>query len=169
MSSLFQKEFRLMTLRRLNESLEWISRTHFCGEISSNNVGETVRLCGWVALHRSHGGLAFLNLRDHTGIIQVKTLPHEFPAAHYAINNNVRLEYVVAIQGVVRSRLIQSIHNNMKTGFIEVAANEVHVLNSVNATLPFLVTTHDDDTAKDSLKEETLLRLTLLLLIHNFS
>ncbi|AES62915.1 putative aspartate--tRNA ligase [Medicago truncatula] len=157
MSSLFQKEFRLMTLRRLKESLEWISRTHFCGELSSNNVGETVRLCGWVAYHRSHGGLAFLNLRDHTGIIQVKTLTHEFPAAHYALNN-VRLEYVVAIQGVVRSRLIQSIHNNMKTGFIEIVANEVQVLNSVNAKLPFLVTTHDDDHAKDSLKEETLLR-----------
>jgi len=56
----------------------------------------------------AHGGL---NLRDHTGIIQVKTLPQEFPAAHYAIINNVRLEYVVAIQGVVRSRLIQSIDN----------------------------------------------------------
>ncbi|PNY10068.1 aspartyl-tRNA synthetase, partial [Trifolium pratense] len=67
-----------------------------------------------------------------------------------------RLEYVVAIEGVVRSRPNESINKKMKTGFIEVAANEVQVLNSVNAKLPFLVTTADD--AKDSLKEEIRLR-----------
>ncbi|XP_045820423.1 aspartate--tRNA ligase, chloroplastic/mitochondrial [Trifolium pratense] len=139
----------------VNESLQWVTRTHFCGELSSNDVGKKVRICGWVALHRVHGGLTFLNLRDHTGIVQVTTLPDDFPIAHSAIND-VRLEYVVAIEGVVRSRPNESINKKMKTGFIEVAANEVQVLNSVNAKLPFLVTTADD--AKDSLKEEIRLR-----------
>ncbi|CAJ2676119.1 unnamed protein product [Trifolium pratense] len=139
----------------INESLQWVTRTHFCGELSSNDVGKKVRICGWVALHRVHGGLTFLNLRDHTGIVQVTTLPDDFPIAHSAIND-VRLEYVVAIEGVVRSRPNESINKKMKTGFIEVAANEVQVLNSVNAKLPFLVTTADD--AKDSLKEEIRLR-----------
>lgn len=55
----------------LSEPLEWVNRTAFCGKLSSNDVGKSVQLCGWVALHRVHGGLTFLNLRDHTGIIQV--------------------------------------------------------------------------------------------------
>ncbi|KOM30050.1 hypothetical protein LR48_Vigan847s000300 [Vigna angularis] len=139
----------------LTESLEWINRTALCGELSSNDVGKRVQLCGWVALHRVHGGLTFLNLRDHSGIVQVTTLPDEFPDAHSAIND-LRLEYVVAIDGVVRSRPSESINKKMKTGSIEVAARRVQVLNSVNSKLPFLVTTADD--AKDSLKEEIRLR-----------
>lgn len=139
----------------LSESLEWVNRTALCGELTLNDVGEKVQLCGWVALHRVHGGLTFLNLRDHTGIVQVTTLPDEFPDAHSAIND-LRLEYVVAIEGVVRSRPNESINKKMKTGLIEVAANRVQVLNSVNSKLPFLVTTADD--AKDSLKEEIRLR-----------
>lgn len=51
--------------------LEWVSRNAFCGELCLNDVGKRVLLCGWVALHRVHGGLTFLNLRDHTGIVQV--------------------------------------------------------------------------------------------------
>ncbi|KAK7358264.1 hypothetical protein VNO77_00190 [Canavalia gladiata] len=139
----------------LKESLEWVNRTAFCGELSLNDVGKRVMLCGWVAFHRVHGGLTFLNLRDHTGIVQVTTLPDEFPDAHSAIND-LRLEYVVAIEGVVRSRPNESVNKKMKTGLIEVAANTVQVLNSVNTKLPFLVTTADD--AKDSLKEEIRLR-----------
>lgn len=53
------------------DSLQWINRTAFCGELSVDDVGKRVRLCGWVALHRVHGGLTFLNLRDHSGIVQV--------------------------------------------------------------------------------------------------
>ncbi|RDX91112.1 Aspartate--tRNA ligase, chloroplastic/mitochondrial, partial [Mucuna pruriens] len=137
------------------EPLEWVNRTAFCGQLSLNDVGKRVQLCGWVALHRVHGGLTFLNLRDHTGTVQVTTLPDEFPDAHSAIND-LRLEYVVAIEGVVRSRPNESINKKMKTGFIEVAADRVQVLNSVNSKLPFLVTTADD--AKESLKEEIRLR-----------
>ena len=51
--------------------LRWVSRTELCGELSVEDVGKRVHLCGWVALHRVHGGLTFLNLRDHTGIVQV--------------------------------------------------------------------------------------------------
>lgn len=51
--------------------LKWVSRTGLCGELSVEDVGKRVHLCGWVALHRVHGGLTFLNLRDHTGIVQV--------------------------------------------------------------------------------------------------
>lgn len=135
--------------------LEWASRNAFCGELSESDVGKRVRLCGWVALHRVHGGLTFLNLRDHTGIVQITTLPDEFPDAH-AIVNDLRLEYVVVLEGVVRPRPAESVNKKMKTGLIEVAAEHVNILNPVRVKLPFLVTTADD--AKDAAKEEIRLR-----------
>ncbi|KAJ1437901.1 OB-fold nucleic acid binding domain, AA-tRNA synthetase-type [Sesbania bispinosa] len=140
--------------------------------------GARVQLCGWVALHRVYGGLTFLNLRDHTGIVQccicyqgmsitaaivvsvmhtIATLqPFQMNIQKPILLNDLRLENVVAIEGIVKSRPSESINKKMKTGFIEVAANKVQVLNSVNSKLPFLVTTADD--AKDSLKEEIRLR-----------
>lgn len=118
-------------------------------------MGKRVRICGWVALHRVHGGLTFLNLRDHTGIVQVTTLPDEFPKAH-SIVNELRLEYVISVEGIVRSRPSESINKKMRTGLIEVAVEHVQVLNAVTSKLPFLVTTADD--AKDTVKEEIRLR-----------
>ncbi|CAL5398352.1 unnamed protein product [Camellia sinensis] len=158
------------------DSLEWVSRTGFCGELSENDVGKRARLCGWVALHRIHGGLTFLNLRDHTGIVQVTTPPDEFPDAH-SIINGLRLEFVITVEGVVRPRPSESVNKKMKTGMIEahaglkqpwknqdqlvsqtqvVAAEHVQLLNAVRSKLPFLVTTADD--VKDSVKEEIRLR-----------
>ncbi|KAG6761267.1 hypothetical protein POTOM_034475 [Populus tomentosa] len=146
-----------------NDTLHWVSRTNFCGQLSTNDVGTRVRLCGWVALHRVHGGLTFLNLRDHTGIVQaspfilfiVATSPDEFPDAH-SIINDLRVEYVVVVEGVVRSRPVESVNKKLITGSIEVVAEHVQLLNAVKAKLPFLVTTADD--AKDSVKEEIRLR-----------
>ncbi|KAJ0773706.1 putative aspartate--tRNA(Asn) ligase [Helianthus annuus] len=53
-------------------TLEWVNRNGLCGELSEKDVGREVRLCGWVALHRGHGGLTFINLRDHSGIVQLQ-------------------------------------------------------------------------------------------------
>ncbi|CAN1184729.1 Aspartate--tRNA ligase, chloroplastic/mitochondrial [Linum perenne] len=139
----------------VTDKLEWVSRTGLCGELSIDDVGKRVRLCGWVALHRVHGGLTFLNLRDHTGIVQVTTLPDDFPDAHSVIND-LRVEYVVAVEGVVRPRPSESVNKKMKTGLIELPAEHVQVLSVVRTKLPFLVTTGDD--AKDSVKEEIRLR-----------
>ncbi|KAJ6896162.1 aspartate--tRNA ligase [Populus alba x Populus x berolinensis] len=139
--------------QQTNDTLHWVSRTNFCGQLSTNDVGTRVRLCGWVALHRVHGGLTFLNLRDHTGI--VATSPDEFPDAH-SIINDLRVEYVVVVEGVVRSRPVESVNKKLITGSIEVVAEHVQLLNAVKAKLPFLVTTADD--AKDSVKEEIRLR-----------
>ncbi|CAI9781830.1 unnamed protein product [Fraxinus pennsylvanica] len=136
-------------------TLEWVNRTAFCGELSELDVGKRVRVCGWVALHRVHGGLTFVNLRDHTGIVQITTLPDEFPEAHSVVNN-LRLEYVIAVEGLVRHRPSESINKKMKTGLIEVAVENVQVLNAVRLKLPFLVTTAED--AKDFVKEEIRLR-----------
>nr|VDC73939.1 unnamed protein product [Brassica rapa] len=139
--------------------LKWVSRTGRCGELSVEDVGKRVHLCGWVALHRVHGGLTFLNLRDHTGIVQVRTLPDEFPEAHGLIND-MRLEYVVSVEGTVRARPNESVNKKMKTGSLEVVAEHVEILNPVRSKLPFLVTTSDE--TKDSIKEDIRLRFRCL-------
>ncbi|KAB2097747.1 hypothetical protein ERO13_A01G180900v2 [Gossypium hirsutum] len=139
----------------LSDSLRWVSRTAYCGDLSNQDVGSRVRLCGWVALHRVHGGLTFFNLRDHTGIVQITSLPGEFPDAHEAIKD-LRLEYVVAVDGFVRSRPSESVNKKMKTGSIEIAAEHVQILNAVSSKLPLLVTSADD--ANDFVKEEIRLR-----------
>ncbi|KAK9749091.1 hypothetical protein RND81_02G102000 [Saponaria officinalis] len=136
-------------------SLQWVSRTSYCGELGEGDVGKRVTLCGWVALHRVHGGLTFVNLRDHTGIVQITTLPNEFPDAHSLVND-LRLEYVIAVEGVVRLRPSDAVNKKMQTGMVEVAAEHVQVLNAVRGKLPFLITTGDD--VKDSAKEEIRLR-----------
>ncbi|KAB1208606.1 Aspartate--tRNA ligase [Morella rubra] len=125
----------------LDNSLEWVSRTGLCGDLSATDVGKRVRLCGWVALHRVHGGLTFLNLRDHTGIVQVTTLPDEFPDAHSTVND-LRSSMWLLWRALF--------------GLGQVAAEHVQVLNAVKSKLPFLVTTAED--AKDSVKEEIRLR-----------
>ena len=60
---------------RAASPLQWVPRTALCGELGLEDVGKRVRLCGWVALHRAHGGLTFLNLRDSSGIVQVYLFP----------------------------------------------------------------------------------------------
>ncbi|XP_034918530.1 aspartate--tRNA ligase, chloroplastic/mitochondrial [Populus alba] len=154
-SSSSSPETILKQQQQPKDTLLWVSRTNFCGQLSINDVGARVRLCGWVALHRVHGGLTFFNLRDHTGVVQVATLPDEFPDAH-SIINDLRVEYVVVVEGVVRSRPVESVNKKMATGFIEVVAEHAQLLNAVKAKLPFLVTTVDG--AKDSVKEEIRLR-----------
>lgn len=123
--------------------------------MGEGEVGQRVRLCGWVALHRIHGGLTFLNLRDHSGIVQITTIPDQYPDA-YDVANKVRIEYVVAVEGTVRLRPNESVNKKMKTGTVEVVAEHVQVLNSVKSQLPFLVTTTED--AKENLTEEIRLR-----------
>ncbi|URE22357.1 GAD domain [Musa troglodytarum] len=103
---------------RAASPLQWVPRTALCGELGLEDVGKRVRLCGWVALHRAHGGVTFLNLRDSSGIVQVTTLPEDYPDA-YSIANKLRLEYVVAVEGLVRSRPQESVNKKMKTGDIE--------------------------------------------------
>ncbi|BBM96929.1 aspartyl-tRNA synthetase [Marchantia polymorpha subsp. ruderalis] len=139
----------------LSDRLEWISRSHLCGQLSEANEGERVRLCGWVASQRSHGNLTFVNLRDHTGIVQVATDPIKFSEAHLAAER-VRIEYVVVIEGTIRCRPKDVINKKMATGSIEVLAERVQLLNPVRMALPFPITTADNE--KVTTSEEVRLR-----------
>ena len=79
-------------------------KTHTCGELRPDHIGQTVTLAGWVNSRRDHGGLIFLDLRDRWGLTQVVTNPELSPAAHENATH-VRNEFVVKVVGVVRARL----------------------------------------------------------------
>ncbi|KAM6541538.1 hypothetical protein CsatB_005985 [Cannabis sativa] len=140
----------------VKETLDWVSRTGLCGELSVDDVGKRVRLCGWVSLRRFHAKQTFIILRDHTGVVQVTTPKDDFPDVH-SIIKDLRIEYVIAVEGIVRHRPSASINEKMKTGYIEVAAEHVQLLNDVKLKLPFSIHTTGDE-AKDSVKEEIRLR-----------
>jgi len=109
-------------------------RTHQCGELKKEHVGETVELCGWVHKRRDHGGVIFLDLRDRKGLVQVVFNPET--AETFAIAEGVRSEYVLRIEGVVRDRLEGTINPNMATGEVEILAGHIEVLNE-SETPPF--------------------------------
>ena len=110
-------------------------RTHNCAELRAANVGQTVRLSGWVHRKRDHGHLLFVDLRDHYGITQV-VADTESPA--FKTLDQVRVESVVTIEGKVVARSKETVNSNLATGEIEVVAGEVTV-QSVAAELPMPV------------------------------
>jgi aspartyl-tRNA synthetase len=94
-------------------------RTDYCGELRSDDVGRTVSLCGWVARRREHGEhLAFVDLRDHTGIVQCVVDGAQ----------DLRSEYVVRVTGTVRRRPEDKLNESLATGEIEIGAESVEVL-----------------------------------------
>ena len=78
-------------------------RTHLCTELSEQNVGEEVTLCGWANSYRDHGGVIFIDLRDKSGLVQLVCDPADNEEAH-KIANHVRDEYVLIAKGKVRHR-----------------------------------------------------------------
>jgi len=115
-------------------------RTHNCGQLRASNVGETVRLSGWVHRKRDHGHLLFVDLRDHHGITQIVT---DTDAAAFAALDRVRLESVLTIEGDVVARSPETVNPNLATGEIEVRAREV-IVQSAAAELPMPVAGEQD-------------------------
>jgi len=102
-------------------------RTHYCGDISESLVGETVTLCGWVHRRRDLGGVAFIQLRDKQGILQVVFEPDN--AELFAQAESLRYEFVVQVSGIVRARPEGMINKDMRTGAVELVASELTILN----------------------------------------
>ena len=103
-------------------------RTHTCGELRPEQVGHRVTLAGWVHRRRDHGHLTFFDLRDRYGITQVVTSADEAPAAHEA-GAEARNEWVIQVSGAVRHRPQGTTNPELPTGEIEVAVDELTVLN----------------------------------------
>ncbi len=110
-----------------------MKRTQYCGDITAEFLGTKQTLCGWVNSYRNHGGVLFINLRDRAGECQVVVEPNR-PFFKEAVA--VRNEYVVEVTGTVQRRIEGAVNKNMKTGEIEVVAEEFKVLNTC-VPLPF--------------------------------
>jgi len=108
-------------------------RSHTCDDLRKTHVGETVRLSGWVHRVRDHGGVLFIDLRDHYGITQVLA---DSDSAAFAALESVRSEWVIRIDGRVKARDAALVNPKIPTGEIEVYALEMEVLGPVEGDLP---------------------------------
>jgi aspartyl-tRNA synthetase len=113
---------------------DW-KRSHYCGALTSADLGKEVVLMGWAHRRRDHGGLIFVDLRDREGLGQVVFDPEQSPAAHKKAEA-IRNEYVVAIRGTVCARPEGTVNSNLKTGEVEVRVIDCKLLNRSKA-LPF--------------------------------
>ncbi|MCZ4345085.1 aspartate--tRNA ligase [Devosia neptuniae] len=102
-------------------------RSHTCGALTAKDAGETVRLSGWVHRIRDHGGLLFIDLRDHYGLTQCVIDP-DSPA--FAAAEQVRSEWVIRIDGEVKLRADAAVNPNLPTGTIEIFIREIEVLSA---------------------------------------
>ncbi|AQY51248.1 aspartyl-tRNA ligase [Listeria weihenstephanensis FSL R9-0317] len=112
-------------------------RTLYCGDVTEKQIGEKVTLHGWVQKRRDLGGLIFIDLRDREGIVQVVFNP-DFSADALAIAESVRNEFVVTVVGTVAARSEGAKNDKLKTGHIEILAEEIEVLNA-SKTPPFYI------------------------------
>ncbi|MFP4277782.1 MAG: aspartate--tRNA ligase [Wenzhouxiangella sp.] len=117
-------------------------RTHLCGNVTENLTGQSVVLCGWVARARDLGGLIFIGLRDHAGVLQVVVEPDNKPA--FAVAETLRNEFCIRVTGVVRLRPESQWNADMATGKVELVAETVEVLNA-SAPLPLLMSDEDGE------------------------
>jgi aspartyl-tRNA synthetase len=119
-----------------------VLKTRNCGELTTADAGTAVTLAGWVHNRRDQGGLIFIDLRDATGIVQVKFDRATAPAAH-ATASEARAEYVLQVSGTVICRESQWVNPKLPTGGIEVAAENATILNS-SKTPPFYINEESD-------------------------
>ena len=110
-----------------------MKRTNYCGDVTASLLGTKQTLCGWVNSYRNHGGVLFIDLRDRTGVCQVVVEPSK---PFFSEASAVRNEYVLQVTGTVQRRIDGAVNKNMKTGEIEVLAEDFKVLNT-SIPLPF--------------------------------
>ncbi len=114
----------------------------YCGEVSQKDIGKGLTLMGWVQKRRDHGGLIFIDLRDREGIVQLVFNPEGNRPAHEAAHS-LRSEFVIAVRGVVQKRPEGTENPELKTGAVEVAIDEIRVLND-SEPLPFMLEDETD-------------------------
>jgi aspartyl-tRNA synthetase len=122
-------------------------RDLYCGELRAEDVGRPVTVAGWAARRRDHGGLIFVDLRDHTGIVQLVVNPERSPAAAQAAHA-MRSEFVVRAVGEVVARAADAVNPNIATGAVEIQVDELEVV-ARSEPLPFQL---DDDNVEEPLR-----------------
>ena len=101
-------------------------RSHLCAALGAGDIGQSVELCGWAASRRDHGGVIFIDLRDHSGLVQLVADPDA--GEHFARADEVRPEYVLRACGRVRERSAQTRNPDMATGMLEVYVDSLQIL-----------------------------------------
>ena len=123
-------------------------RTHHCGELSTKNIGENVFISGWINKKRDHGGLLFIDLRDHYGITQcVINSDNEM----FSVLENLKLESVIKVCGRVVKRSEDTINKNLVTGEVEIVSEKVEIINE-SEQIPFQVAIDDESPEEMRLK-----------------
>lgn len=115
--------------------MKGMKRTHRCGELLTENIGETVTVMGWVQKQRNKGGIIFVDLRDRAGILQVIFEESDCGAENFTKAEKLRSEFVVAVTGRVEKRA-GAVNENLATGEIEVRATQIRILSEAQ-TPPF--------------------------------
>ncbi len=117
------------------ESMKGLKRTHRCAELSTENIGESVTVMGWVQVSRNKGGIVFTDLRDRSGILQIIFEEADCGTEYFEKAKKLRAEFVAAIVGTVEHRS-GAVNKNIATGEIEIRAKELRIL-SESETPPF--------------------------------
>ena len=128
--------------------MEKYKRTVTCGELRASDAGAAITLNGWVHRNRDHGGVHFVDLRDRYGITQV-VIDQDASDELTEVTSQLKFEYVIAVEGTVRTRPESMVNREIPTGEIEVAASAIHILTR-SETLPFMVDESSD--AKEDLR-----------------
>ena len=121
-------------------------RTHYCGHLNREHIGQTVTLCGWAHRRRDHGGVIFIDLRDREGMAQIVINPDA--KAAFAIAESVRSEYVLKVTCLVQARPEGATNANLATGEVEMIATEIEILNA-SLTPPFQL---DDENLTETVR-----------------
>ena len=130
------------------ESMKGLRRTCRCAELTTNHIGQTVTVMGWVQKSRNKGGIIFVDLRDRSGIIQLIFEESDAGTEAFEKAAKLRAEFVVAVTGVVEERS-GAVNENLETGAIEVRAKDIRIL-SESETPPFPV--EENSRTKDELR-----------------
>jgi len=121
-------------------------RTHYCGTLNTDQLDQTVSICGWAHRRRDHGGVIFIDLRDREGLAQVVCNPDQLEM--FKVAESVRNEYVLRITGTVRRRPEGASNSNLVSGEIEILCQEIEVLNA-SITPPFQL---DDENLSENVR-----------------
>ena len=105
-------------------------KRYYCNEVSDKHIKNTVKVFGWVAKRRDHGGIIFIDLRDHTGIVQLVLNPENQNL--FKMAESIRSEYVICIEGTVSPRLEGAINHEISSGSIEIIVSSLDILNKSN-------------------------------------
>lgn len=121
-------------------------RTHYCGHLNREHIGQTVTLCGWAHRRRDHGGVIFIDLRDREGMAQIVIDPDTAEA--FANAEMIRNEFVLKVVCKVRARPEGTVNANIPTGEVEMLASEIEILNA-SLTPPFML---DDENLTENVR-----------------